>query len=1448
MPILINNSKELEVQIVNYYTYLNTFEDYENLAEYDFDEKNLYTDEFRNSHLKLNMLIKIFGRLENGETITVNVTNFTPYFHIKIPNDYTPKQCDALIKEIKSKVYYAYKPNDKSPIDNLIKSTIDLKKPFTEFTYTDTFKFLKLYFKNYETFKEYLKVIKRYKFFGQKFEIYEADMDPVNRLIHKQKLNASGIIKVSNYSIVSKTSMSVNTNYEIMVDHTNISKCDRTDRFPIKIISFDIEASSSHGDFPIATKKYQKLSQDLITLYNNHYYGNNPNTHILLKSELNNVIFSVIKRAFNIYYNNDGIRCYAYKILSTHQNLSTTCISTSTSTTCIPTSTHNLLSSTKELQKIYNTKDEIKLIVNNDIIKYINDNYKDIAVHIYNHLNDDITKIKEIHVIMPDNYISDIIRSCKSLDRRKITIWQKEPIKCIEQMLLMGIDIYNDGFDISKLYTKDNLVPKDDRINEICKSVIEILSYYSIFSRTKKHPTGLILPPNEKLDVKYFINSLNIIFDSSFPQLEGDNCIQIGSVFQRFNESEPYLKHIITLGKCEEITLEETIEDENGEIYLPTDELANVLVKLDIENALLNDKDNYIKPTNDQYKRLLADKKTYIGSLTEKERREISLKSMEYKKKEQMKCDKAEVIVQYCNTEEELLLAWRDLIISEDPDIIIGYNTFGFDYIFLFERAKELGCDEEFSKISRLKSYSCPLTKLELKSSALGENELFYLNIEGRINIDLFKVIQREQKLDAYGLNFVCNKFLYKEKVDLSPSELFILQRGTAEDRKTIARYCIIDCVLCLRLMSKFDILDNAMAMANVCLVPLYYIFLKGQGAKLSSLVTEYCNSKGFLMPKLENDESGMAYEGAIVLPPKTGIYFDPIVTLDFNSLYPSSIISENLSTDSFVQIGGKYDNLSDVQYNDIFYDDYKYETKKKKDGTLSTDGVKEKIKIGVKQCRYAMPSPYNNNEKALIPSVLEFLLKQRKDTRKRMKGITDQFKLKVLDGQQLAYKTCANSIYGQLGAPTGKFHKMEIAASTTAVGRKMIIFSKNYVEKTYINKTITLTVEETLDDDGKETPYANKKIYVKSSECVYGDTDSIFIKFELYYIEEDTKIGEKIKGHDAIYIAMALGKRVAKEISVQLKPPQNLDFEKCICPFILLRKKGYSGFYFTKMNNPYFYLNSMGIVLKRRDNAKIVKHVYGGALKLIMEQQDIEGAYKYVMDECKKVLLGEFPMSEFIISKTLKGFYKKPNQIAHNVLANRQARRDAGNKFASNDRVPYCYIKVNGMSREEKISLMTTVEKKYGVPLQGDYIETPQFINDNNLQIDYEFYITNQIKNPVCQIFHLVKGYENIEDEFAKLIKYIKNLKSGATHFKKINEPERIKFRKIKAVSLSLSKDIDKDKEICNKEEDEEDEDENKILEENDDNEEILFESVDQYGNNDSMADYSNFDIIGGF
>jgi DNA polymerase elongation subunit (family B) len=95
-------------------------------------------------------------------------------------------------------------------------------------------------------------------------------------------------------------------------------------------------------------------------------------------------------------------------------------------------------------------------------------------------------------------------------------------------------------------------------------------------------------------------------------------------------------------------------------------------------------------------------------------------------------------------------------------------------------------------------------------------------------------------------------------------------------------------------------------------------------------------------------------------------------------------------------------------------------------------------------------------------------------------------------------------------------------------------------------------------------------------------------------------------------------------------------------------------------------------------------------------------------------------PVEKLIISKSLRSFYKNPKQIAHNVLAERIGVRDPGNKPAPGDRIPYVYI-------------------QNGKKLQGEKIETPAFIRDNKLKIDYGYYITNQIMNPVVQIYSLV-------------------------------------------------------------------------------------------------------------
>jgi DNA polymerase elongation subunit (family B) len=148
----------------------------------------------------------------------------------------------------------------------------------------------------------------------------------------------------------------------------------------------------------------------------------------------------------------------------------------------------------------------------------------------------------------------------------------------------------------------------------------------------------------------------------------------------------------------------------------------------------------------------------------------------------------------------------------------------------------------------------------------------------------------------------------------------------------------------------------------------------------------------------------------------------------------------------------------------------------------------------------------------------------------------------------------------------------------------------------------------------------------------------------------------------------------------------------------------------------------TMGVALKRRDNAPIVKDVFGGALDILMEQRDILKAQKFVQDMLVQVMQNKMPLEKYIITKQLRDDYKNPGQIAHRVLADRMEERDAGNAPQVGDRL--AYIHVAGRESAKK---------------QGEKIEQIDYVKEKGLKPDVEFYITNQIQNPVAQLFALV-------------------------------------------------------------------------------------------------------------
>lgn len=277
--------------------------------------------------------------------------------------------------------------------------------------------------------------------------------------------------------------------------------------------------------------------------------------------------------------------------------------------------------------------------------------------------------------------------------------------------------------------------------------------------------------------------------------------------------------------------------------------------------------------------------------------------------------------------------------------------------------------------------------------------------------------------------------------------------------RPIVIGNCLQDCDLVLDLYKKLETFNNTMSMANVCSVPVSYIFIRGQGIKIESLIFKACRERDIVIPVLPTPKQGGgedSYEGAIVLTPEPGFYStSPIGVCDFASLYPSTIVSENISHDSLVWVkdftadgtliahnwgSDEFAERDGYAYTDIEYDIWRPDP-------ADTRKVPVKVKCGRRICRYAQPL---DGSKSTLPQITTWLLNAREAKKKEMKGEKDPERYALLDAEQLAYKLTGNSLYGQLGSGTFKIRLQALAASVTAYGRKQILFAKEAIEKFY--------------------------------------------------------------------------------------------------------------------------------------------------------------------------------------------------------------------------------------------------------------------------------------------------------------------------------------------------------------------------------------------------------------
>lgn len=253
------------------------------------------------------------------------------------------------------------------------------------------------------------------------------------------------------------------------------------------------------------------------------------------------------------------------------------------------------------------------------------------------------------------------------------------------------------------------------------------------------------------------------------------------------------------------------------------------------------------------------------------------------------------VTVHMYETEADLLKGFTELINTENPNIISGYNILGFDIPYMIDRAKFNLCIGEFDRMGFHKYNHAKERTIKWSSSAYKDQEFQFLDAEGRIFVDLLPLIKRDFKMDNYRLKTVSEYFIGDTKDDLSVKGIFKCYRiGTKKEldgtyskkaqkaMAVCAKYCIQDSVLVVKLMEKLQTWVGLCEMAKTCNTSIFSLYTQGQQIKVFSQVYKHCLKHNIVVEKdgyiAKEDER---YVGAHVFPPVPGVY-DRVLPFDF--------------------------------------------------------------------------------------------------------------------------------------------------------------------------------------------------------------------------------------------------------------------------------------------------------------------------------------------------------------------------------------------------------------------------------------------------------------------------------------------------------------------------------------------------------------------------------------
>ncbi len=355
--------------------------------------------------------------------------------------------------------------------------------------------------------------------------------------------------------------------------------------------------------------------------------------------------------------------------------------------------------------------------------------------------------------------------------------------------------------------------------------------------------------------------------------------------------------------------------------------------------------------------------------------------------------------VNQVSSEKEMIEMFVNLIKDNNVDIIVGYNSDNFDFPYLKDRARILGIDLDIG-----------MDGSDVKFIRRG-----YANaasFKGLIHVDLYLVMRRYMTLDRYTLERVYYELFGEEKIDVAGDRIWQFWDNEGEELDRLFDYSLDDVVSTLKIAEQT--LPLNLELTRIIGQPLFDVSRMATGQQAEWFLVKQAYFDGEVVPNKQGSNfadraSAEDNEGGYVKEPEKGLH-ENLVQFDFRSLYPSIIISKNISPD--VMTLGEVENEDD--YN------------------ISPEhGIK-----------------FKKSPQGFIPSVIDKILQERFRIKREMKASTNPQERIALDVQQQAIKRLANTMYGIYGFPRFRWYSFDCAKAITSWGRQYIKSSIKKAEK----------------------------------------------------------------------------------------------------------------------------------------------------------------------------------------------------------------------------------------------------------------------------------------------------------------------------------------------------------------------------------------------------------------